>query len=150
MTAGEIVLEGLDGFTGTVAEKDWPVVGGAVTVHCDTPPVGPWARRIRYFKAAQRCTLQWVLASGEVRTATEYRRDPPIVAVGDTRTLRYIGRTYEARCTQAEPAACVAVEYTIKSGASRRRELYYIGDLFGYFIPRANGGALIRLKDEPT
>jgi hypothetical protein len=30
MTAGEIVLEGLDGFTGTVAEKDWPVVGGAV------------------------------------------------------------------------------------------------------------------------
>lgn len=138
-----IELTGTDGFSGAVSEDDWPILGADVTVR-RSRPMQEWPGKVLSFRAGRRGIARWKGSDETDRTAHLYGED---VRVGTSLTISEPFRRYDVIVSELQPVTVVVVGYTIKSGAERRRDLYFAEAIPGYFEERPDGGANVyRIK----
>lgn len=142
MNDGLVELLGDSGFSATVDEDDWPVVGARALVRRTNPPQ-QWAGSILRFGSATRVEFEWFLASGERRQAISFHQRSNGPGPPDVFPIHQGGHEWEAQVVARVPVTAVTVSYRIQSGAERQRVLYTEEAIKSYLAPQSNGSVSV-------
>lgn len=140
-TSDPVLLVGDPGFSAEIALDSWLLRNAEATVRRGVP-TGEWPGVVKRFTAARYSVATWRLASGKQREWAFFSDPKDGYVPGRTFEISQGSHRWTATVTESGPAIRVSIEYTIQSGAKRRRDFFRRGELqfFGELTPDGQVG----------